>query len=524
MIGPGANGKGPGQLDERTVSRIAYFIRNHTAIVAAAIASPTSVSHAGPPDRVSLPLDLFAKRFNYGSQEGWDWRQKMADPLTEAQREWFASLPPRLRETSGDLAADESRAWMATDWLLRTYAPTWLRKAGFGEQGATLEQLPEIVSVDLALSALPAVMSADALVIAAAAGGVVRTTAPAPSAMCMAAGGASYSSIRSSLAMAALAVGNAACDIASSAARQVILDASGPNGPADHWAPEEAEDAVKVPTRKELQISALDHFGKMIDVGRAVVPALRPRAAQASSSTDMLPTEIPNPDQALHAMLRQAISVAAAEASRPPMPSPTTLSPTAGFEHKTWHEWQPNGADPGSVLAEIARHMRNAWVYRANTGDTHFKAGWQLAHKGWKFGGGLIDLADGAGVPGINAVRALIIAGRQDWFEQAAAAAPGQMSTVFDAPSLAERNYLANLCGPGATLNRIRVNGAEIWMVPQSDGWRVAAVFVRDASASGLKQVMQLAVATGGGCLRVAATTLVIWTLAATVILGHVSA
>jgi hypothetical protein len=145
--------------------------------------------------------------------------------------------------------------------------------------------------------------------------------------------------------------------------------------------------------------------------------------------------------------------------------------------------------------------MANAWVWREDPGSTHFRAGHQLAHKGWKFGSGVVDLADGSAVPGIKALRALIIAGRHEWFERAAALAPGESLTALDAPSGVERTWLSNLCGPTTRLSRIRADGAEIWMVSEPNGWRVAAVFVDDFSTGGLKQVMQLAAATHGGCL-----------------------
>jgi len=173
--------------------------------------------------------------------------------------------------------------------------------------------------------------------------------------------------------------------------------------------------------------------------------------------------------------------------------------------YKVWHQWAPEGSDQRSILTEIAWHMKNAWEYRATPGNTHFKAGLQLAHKGWKLGGGLVDLADGTGVPSIKGLRALIISGRHDWFERAAALAPGKPATAADAPSESERAYLANLCGAQTTLSRIKVDGAEIWMVSDSAGWRVAAVFVDDAAASGLKATMQLAAATQGGCLGLVA-------------------
>jgi hypothetical protein len=176
---------------------------------------------------------------------------------------------------------------------------------------------------------------------------------------------------------------------------------------------------------------------------------------------------------------------------------------------KSWQAWEADGSDQRSVLWEIARHMANAWKWREKPGSTKFKAGYQLAHKGWKFGSGLVDLADGSATPGIKALRALIIAGRHDWFENAGGLAPGESRTALSVPSEKERLWLTSLCGPTTTLSRIELDGAEIWMVPESQGWRVAAVFVDDASASGLKQGLQLASATRSGCLSYLSTVVI---------------
>lgn len=169
--------------------------------------------------------------------------------------------------------------------------------------------------------------------------------------------------------------------------------------------------------------------------------------------------------------------------------------------NKSWHEWEPDGPDQGSVLREIARHMKNGWENRDNPGSTAFKAGHQLAYKGWKFGSGVVDLADGSGVSGIKALRVLIIAGRYDWFERAAAMAPGDRVTPADAPRSVDRDYLLRLAGPATPLSRFHLPDADIWMLAEPAGWRVASVFLRDASASGVKDALLLATAKGGGCL-----------------------
>ncbi len=169
--------------------------------------------------------------------------------------------------------------------------------------------------------------------------------------------------------------------------------------------------------------------------------------------------------------------------------------------YKPWDKWEPDGPDQRSVLGEIARHMRGGWNSRAKLGSVGFKAGHQLAHKGWKFGSGVVDLADGSAVPGIKGLRALIVAGRHDWFEKAASLAPGTSVNAGGAPTPVERHWLSNLAGPMTPLSRIDVGEAQIWMIPDRDGWRIAAVFVTDASKSGIKAALELAPATGGGCL-----------------------
>ena len=52
------------------------------------------------------------------------------DTLDDETRQRLVPYIPRLVGTAGDPKADQVRAWMATDWLIRTVTPTWLRKAG----------------------------------------------------------------------------------------------------------------------------------------------------------------------------------------------------------------------------------------------------------------------------------------------------------------------------------------------------------------------------------------------------------
>jgi len=60
------------------------------------------------------------------------------DGLDDANRQRLIPFIPRLVGTSGNTKADNLRAWMAIDWLARTYVPAFLRIAGLTEHADTL--------------------------------------------------------------------------------------------------------------------------------------------------------------------------------------------------------------------------------------------------------------------------------------------------------------------------------------------------------------------------------------------------
>jgi hypothetical protein len=59
------------------------------------------------------------------------------DGLDCSTRQRLRPYLTRTIGTAGD-GLDEHRAWMALDWLIRVYAPTWLRRAGLHETAARL--------------------------------------------------------------------------------------------------------------------------------------------------------------------------------------------------------------------------------------------------------------------------------------------------------------------------------------------------------------------------------------------------
>ena len=78
------------------------------------------------------------------------------DSLEDAPRQ---RLRPYLARTIGtaDDGLDETRSWMALDWLIRTYAPAWLTTAelyGSAQDLASLSEVRDASTLQTALVAL----------------------------------------------------------------------------------------------------------------------------------------------------------------------------------------------------------------------------------------------------------------------------------------------------------------------------------------------------------------------------------
>ena len=116
---------------------------------------------AHSPDGVMCLLEAVA----YVAGEPWSDSPQCVSPVLAAfGRAWNdgmrtdeerASLKPyitRMIGTAGDAEADERRAWLATDWLVRVCAPAWLRLAGLNERADALAALQPIVNAAYAAS------------------------------------------------------------------------------------------------------------------------------------------------------------------------------------------------------------------------------------------------------------------------------------------------------------------------------------------------------------------------------------
>ena len=65
------------------------------------------------------------------------------DTLNDEDRQQLKRYVTLLPGTAASPEVEDARAWMALDWLVRTYTPAWLRLAKLDDQAARLEALPE---------------------------------------------------------------------------------------------------------------------------------------------------------------------------------------------------------------------------------------------------------------------------------------------------------------------------------------------------------------------------------------------
>jgi len=65
------------------------------------------------------------------------------DALPDSDRQQLKRYISRLVGSKGTADQEDERAWMALDWLVRSYTPVWLRVAGLHDQAGRMEGLPE---------------------------------------------------------------------------------------------------------------------------------------------------------------------------------------------------------------------------------------------------------------------------------------------------------------------------------------------------------------------------------------------
>lgn len=97
-----------------------------------AVAYVAGEPHTDHPKCVSPVLAAFGREWNDGLR-------------SDEERSQLKQYIPRLIGTAGDKAADERRAWLAVDWLVRVCAPAFLRLTpSLAEHADRLAALPPI--------------------------------------------------------------------------------------------------------------------------------------------------------------------------------------------------------------------------------------------------------------------------------------------------------------------------------------------------------------------------------------------
>jgi hypothetical protein len=232
--------------------------------------------------------------------------RNLNDALPDDRRQELKPYIPRLIGTADD-GKDETRSYIALDWLIRTYTPAFLDLAGLTGEAAELRNLRRIVDIVAARQAGPVVRRAREKAAAAwdaardaagnaawaaardaawdaagnAAGNAARAAAwaaawdAAGDAARAAAGDAAWAAAwdaawaaawdaagDAAWAAAGNAAGNAARDAARAAAWAAAWDAA--RAAAGNAARDAARDALK-PTVDSLQSSAIALLGTMID-------------------------------------------------------------------------------------------------------------------------------------------------------------------------------------------------------------------------------------------------------------------
>jgi hypothetical protein len=198
-------------------------------------------------------------------------------------------LRPYLTRTIGTVedGEDEGRAWLAMDWLIRTYAPTWLEAAGLSGRAEWLRAQPRVSAAD----GLPAALDALALARREA-----RTAwSDSPTAWLSPTGIAARATTREMAWAAAAAaawaaartgVGDIAGDRARAAARATAGDAAAiiaraGRARSSRAAARQAARAALAPTLELLQDSVFELLDRMLPTVELELPWFDPTLAGA---------------------------------------------------------------------------------------------------------------------------------------------------------------------------------------------------------------------------------------------------
>ncbi|MBV8987972.1 MAG: hypothetical protein JO372_05350 [Solirubrobacterales bacterium] len=190
-------------------------------------------------------------------------------------------LRPYLARTIGTSAdgMDVARAWMAMDWLIRTYTPTWLAAAGLADSAGQLRSLQPLTGAEDLLAALSALDYARRRAAAGVYGRAPgRWLGPGIAARSVAREKAWTTAAAAAWAAARLGIGEIAGDRARAIARTAAGDAAASiareaaAAAAGRAAAKEAARAVLAPTVRILQDSVFELLNRLLPTEVLTVP------------------------------------------------------------------------------------------------------------------------------------------------------------------------------------------------------------------------------------------------------------
>lgn len=138
-----------------------HYSREEGMCLMEAVSYIAGESHTDRPECACPVLAAFGRVWN--------------DALDDSDRNRL--LRPFIRRLIGTRSTpkvEERRAYMATDWAVRTCAPVWLRAAGLEDAAGALETLAPLTSADACRDALPTIEQ-----VREAAGAAAGVAAPA---------------------------------------------------------------------------------------------------------------------------------------------------------------------------------------------------------------------------------------------------------------------------------------------------------------------------------------------------------
>jgi len=190
-------------------------------------------------------------------------------------------LRPYLARTIGtaDDGLDESRSWMALDWLIRTYVPAWLRAARLTDSATRIDALARVDSSTALRRALPALEHArrktnGAWAQALRAPGLAVRVAPWAAGRAAARHQAWACTAAAAWSAARLEIWDVGADRARRLAREIAGDAAAATARrARPGATRPASPAALEPTVSELRRSALALLDRMLPTVPLAPPA-----------------------------------------------------------------------------------------------------------------------------------------------------------------------------------------------------------------------------------------------------------